>query len=793
MLINVEWLKDWVDIEGDVADLADDLTTAGLEVDAVEPLRRDFAGVVVARVAETRPQPNAERLALCVVDDGRERHTVVCAAPNVAAGMRVPFAPAGARLPKGRTIEAAEIRGTLSHGMLCSARELALADDGDGLMVLDDDAPLGVPLESHLRLDDTILDVNITANRGDCFSVLGLAREIAAIRRLTLRGPGLAPVVAETSEAFPVTLEAGAACPRFAGRVVEDMSAGARTPDWLRERLRRAGLRAIHPIVDVTNYVMLELGQPLHAYSLDALEGGISVRFAAAGERLALLDGRHIDLGDDVLVIADASGPIGLAGIMGGARTAVTASTRRVFFESAFFAPGAIGGRARRYGLHTDASVRFERGVDPTQQQRAIERATELLRAIAGGRAGPTRVVAERANLPALAPIKLRAAEIEAVLGLPIADSDVTGILRRLGMRTTKRGKTWSVAPPAFRFDVAFEWDLVEELARLTGYDNIPAVAGSGSSILGTASERRISDDSIADTLVARGYSEAITYSFIDAGAEDLVNPGVEAVRLANPISADMGVMRRSLWPGLLRVARENMTHQQSRVRVFELGNQFAARGGNVAETRVVAGLAAGDHWPEQWDLERRGADFFDVKSDVESLLALTGQASEFAFAPESHPALNPAQSARICRNGEIVGWLGVLHPRVQKQFDLKSGAVLFSLQIEKAFAADITSYARFSKYPSVRRDLAVVVDDDVAVETLVKHVEAAAGGVLRSVRIFDLYRGPGIDSRRKSVGLGLILQDASRTLTDEDADRTVDSVMYRLEHELGARIRTQQ
>jgi phenylalanyl-tRNA synthetase beta chain len=470
----------------------------------------------------------------------------------------------------------------------------------------------------------------------------------------------------------------------------------------------------------------------------------------------------------------------------------VTAATRRVFLESAFFAPGAIGGRARRYGLHTDASVRFERGVDPTQQKRAIERATELLQAIAAGRAGPTRVVEARTKLPAMGPIKLRAAEIEAVLGIPIADSQVASILRRLGMRTAKRGKTWSVEPPPFRFDLSCEWDLVEELARLTGYDNIPAVAGSGSSALGTASERRVSEDSIADTLVARGYSEAITYSFIDAAAEELVNPGVEPVRLANPISADMSVMRRSLWPGLLRAAQENMTRQQSRLRVFELGNQFAVHGGTIEETPVVAGLAAGDHWPEHWDLERRGADFFDVKADVESLLALTGQAHEFTFVPQSHPALNPAQSARICRNDQTVGWLGVLHPRVQRQFDLKSGAVLFALQIEKAFAADITSYARFSKYPSVRRDLAVVVDEDVAVETLVENVQAAAGGVLRSVRIFDLYRGPGIDSRRKSVGLGLILQDASRTLTDEDADRTVDSVMYRLEHELGATIRTQ-
>jgi phenylalanyl-tRNA synthetase beta chain len=387
--------------------------------------------------------------------------------------------------------------------------------------------------------------------------------------------------------------------------------------------------------------------------------------------------------------------------------------------------------------------------------------------------------------------IKLRATEIEAVLGTRIREGDVKGALSRLGMRVTKRGKSWSVVPPPFRFDASAEWDLIEELARLTGYDNIPAVAGMGSSSLGVSSERRVGEDSIADTLVARGYFEAVTYGFIDAESSELVSPGGEPVRLANPISADMGVMRRSLWPGLLRVARENMSRQQSRLKLFEIGNEFAAGNGVPHETSVVAGLATGENWPEHWELDRRAVDFFDVKGDVESLLALTGRQGEFEFLPEAHPALNPAQSARIFRRGEGAGWLGVLHPRLQKHFDLKSDAVLFSLRIEAAFVADITSYARFSKFPSVRRDLAVVVDNDVPSATLIEHVQAAAGAVLQSVRVFDLYRGPGIDSSRKSIGLGLILQDTSRTLTDEDADRTVDSVMYRLKHELGATIRT--
>jgi phenylalanyl-tRNA synthetase beta chain len=791
MLINVEWLNDWVEIAGGTARLAEDLTNAGLEVDAVTPVAPDLAGIVVARIQDLHPHPRAERLTVCAVDDGRGVHTVVCGAPNVVVGLRVPYAPVGARLPAARAVGAVDFRGVVSEGMLCSARELGLGEEGSGLMALADDAPVGAPLEAYLRLDDAVLEVNITPNRGDCFSVLGIAREIAAVRKQRLRRVALAPIAPASERIFPVRLAAPAACPRFAGRVVEDLRTGVRSPDWLCERLRRAGLRAIHPVVDVTNYVMLELGQPLHAYSLDALSEGITVRFAAPGEGLALLDGKRIELAEDVLVIADAAGPVGLAGIMGGARTGVTAATRSVFFEAAFFAPDAILGRARRYGLHTDASLRFERGVDPTQQQRAIERATELLQSIAGGHAGPTQLVEGSANLPTRAPIELRAGAIEAMLGLPVAAREVEEILARLQMRVAPRGQGWSVVPPAFRFDLAIEADLIEELARLVGYDNIPAVTGVGSGVLGQASERRINDSAIADTLVARGYSEAITYSFIDLESEELINPGAQPVRLANPISAEMSVMRRSLWPGLLRVAQQNMTRQQVRPRLFEIGRQFAERAGQTEETRVVAGLAAGEQWPEHWDMERRLVDFFDLKGDLECLLELTGRKSEFEFVADVHPALIPTQTARIRSGTDTVGWLGAAHPRVQKHFDLKSAVVLFSLQIDKIFPARVTSYSHFSKFPSVRRDLAVVIDEGIPVSTLLRHAQTAGGGLLQSVRVFDLYRGPGIDSRRKSVALGLILQDASRTLTDDDADRTVDTILRRLEHELGATIRT--
>jgi phenylalanyl-tRNA synthetase beta chain len=791
VLINVNWLKDWVDVAGSAEALGDDLTFAGLEVEAIAPLAPDFSGVVVGSIREVRRHPQADRLSLCVVDDGKGLKDVVCGAPNAAPGMRAPYARVGARLPGGRSIAAAEIRGTTSQGMLCSARELGLGEHGDGLLVLDDEAPVGASIEKHLELDDAVLDVKITPNRGDCLSVLGIARELAAIRNLRLRGPRLRNVKAATKTTFPVKLSAAAACPQFAGRALEGIEAGRRSPLWLTERLRRAGLRAIHPVVDVTNYVMLELGQPLHAYDLDKLVSPIDVRFAVAGEELTLLGGTRLSLAADVLVIADGTGPVGLAGIMGGERTSVTAGTRNVFFEAAFFAPEAIRGRARRYGLQTDAAQRFERGVDPAEQQRAIERATELLQSIAGGHAGPTRVVAKKAKQQQRTRIDLHPEHIEALLGHNLAPKRVEGILKRLDMRVAKRAKGWSVTPPPFRFDVRIEADLIEELARLVRYDNIPAVAGTGSSDVGDASEHHVTEHAIADMLVARGYSEAITYGFIDAASEEVVNPGTTPVRLANPISSDLSVLRRSLWPGLLRVAQQNAARQQPRQRLFEIGTQFAANAQKVAETRVVAGLAAGEHWPEHWDRERRNTDFFDIKGDVECLLESTGRVREFSFVAAPHPALLPNQCARIRRGSDDVGWIGALHPRVQKHFDLKSAIVVFALQIERAFAAHVTSYFRLSKFPSVRRDLSVLIDEAITASALVAHVEAAAGQRLREVRVFDLYRGQGVDSRRKSVSVGLILQEASRTLTDEDADRTVESVLRRLEHELGATIRT--
>jgi len=791
MRVNLEWLREWVDVDADGARLAEELTTAGLEVDEVEPAGPEFDGVVVGHVVECKPHPNADKLSVCIVDDGEARREVVCGAPNVAVGVRAPYARPGAVLPGNVAIEAAEVRGVTSHGMLCSARELGLGDDASGLLLLDGDAPAGQPIGALLALDDEILDIDITPNRGDCFSVIGIAREIAAKRGRDLRPPDLSPVPASIEEAFPVELRADGDCPRFAGRVIRGIPTGLRSPLWLRERLRRAGLRAIHPVVDVTNYVMLELGQPLHAYDLGKLSGRIVVRRAEAGEKLTLLDGETRELDPDVLVIADDSGAIGMAGIMGGASTAVDDATTDIVLESAFFAPEAIAGRARRFGLHTDASVRFERGVDAEGQARAVERSTCLLLAIAGGRPGPTRVIELPDLVPRRAPVPLRHARVESLLGIELEPGEVESLLARLGIEVRRRRpKEWEVRPPSYRFDLSIEADLVEEVGRMIGYDRIPAIPGQGPAHLGTATELEVSEERLADVLVARGYYEIVTYGFVDRELDQAVSPGVEPLALANPISQDLAVMRTSLWPGLLGAARQNFARQQTRLKLFEIGRQYSAGDGRTIETPMLAGLVAGSRHPEHWDRDKAEADFFDVKADVCALLKLTGDADAFRFEAASHPALHPGQSARIVRDGEEAGWLGTIHPKLQRDLELKRPVVLFTLRLDVAARAEVPRFRPYSRFPTVRRDLALVVDEAVAAEALLRHARDAAGDVLQRAVIFDVYTGSGIEPGRKSVALGLILQGVSRTLTDADADRTVGAVIDRLERELGAKIR---
>ena len=790
MRVNLEWLRELVEL-GNAESVAADLTTSGLEVEAIEPLTAVDPNIVVGEVLEVARHPNADRLSVCVVDDGAGRHQVVCGAPNVAPGIKAPFARVGSQLPNGNAIGAAELRGVKSNGMLCSAKELELVDDVGGLLLLDADAPKGASASDYLKLDDAALEVNVTPNRGDCFSVLGLARELAARRDTELRFRAPAAVQPAIKDKVKIALGAPTGCPRFAGRVLRGLARDARTPLWMRERLRRAGVRPLQPIVDVTNYVMLELGQPMHAYDLAKLEGRVEARLAHTGEKLTLLDGREVALADDMLVIADARGAVGLAGVMGGQATAVSETTDSIFLESAFFAPAAIAGRARRVGLHTDASLRFERGVDPAGQVRAIERATELLLAICGGQAGPVADVKDRAGLPKRAPVTLRRERLHAVLGVDVPAKRVGTILERLEMQTKAIASGWRVTPPPFRFDIAIEEDLIEEVGRMFGYDAIPSTPGEVVEQLGVATEHAVDADEIADLLAARGYAEAITYSFIDPELDALVKPGSPPVELANPIASDMAVLRQSLWPGLIGAARLNVSHQRQRLRLFELGPQFATGEQGVEQRAVVAGLALGTRAAEHWDGAGAEVDYFDVKGDVEAVLRLTGARSEFRFEAATHPALSPGRTARIVRGEQTVGWIGALHPELAKRIDKKRTAVVFALQLDALTPAIVPSFERYSRFPSIRRDLAIVVAEDVNAEALTKAARAAVGEILQQVIVFDVYRGEGVDSRRKSIGLGLILQDASRTLTDEDADKKMRSVMQMLERELGATIRT--
>ncbi|HET9694670.1 MAG TPA: phenylalanine--tRNA ligase subunit beta [Steroidobacteraceae bacterium] len=793
MRISLQWLSEWL---GGAApaprDLAARLTMAGLEIEGIEAAAPPLPGVIVGEIVECRKHPNADTLSVCAVDTGQERVQVVCGAPNARAGMKAPLAPVGTRLPGGLEISKARLRGVDSFGMLCSARELGLSEESSGLLELPLELQTGAPLAEALGLDDTVLEVNLTPNRGDCMSVLGVAREVATLTGTSLTGPTLEPFPAGSRDAFPVELTPRAGCVRFASRVIRGLDPRAKSPAWLQERLRRAGLRPIGAAVDVTNYVMLELGQPMHAYDLRELEHGIVVRRAHPAETLKLLDGREITMDESVLVIADHVKPLGLAGVMGGDHSGIGDDTTEVLLEVAYFQPDVIAGRGRRYGLVTDASQRFERGVDPTLQERAVERATALLCACAGGIPGPTQVAELKDELPQRPVVPLRPARARLVIGADVADDAMAAILAALGMTLARGESTWLVTPPSWRFDIAIEEDLIEEIARVYGFDKVPETVQPARHPIAPCTETRVRTEAAADILVQRGYFDAITYSFIEPKLQEMFAPDARPLTLANPISAELATMRASLWPGLATALAFNQRRQQSRVRLFEIGRKFVVRDAERAleEIPVVAGIAAGPAQPEQWGVARTAVDFFDVKADVEALLRATGAPGEFRFVPATHPALHPGQAARILRGDEQVGWIGRLHPDVERQLDLTYSALVFELEIEGALRARIPQFAEVSRFPAVRRDLAVLVDESVAVQALLDCIHDAAGAALRETIVFDIYRGAGIETGRKSVAIGLNLQDVSRTLTDDETDAIVARVVSDLERECSATIR---
>jgi phenylalanyl-tRNA synthetase beta chain len=789
MKISLQWLSEWAAISSNIPELSHTLTMAGLEIEGQSLAAPTMSGVVVAEVLATAKHPDAEKLSVCRVNDGQQEVQIVCGASNVRAGIKVPLATVGAMLPGGLEIKKAKLRGVESFGMLCSAKELGLAEESSGLLELPAGLPVGQSLVAALHLDDTILEINLTPNRGDCMSVLGVAREVAAQSRQSLQLPTQANVAATHQQVHPVRIESSG-CSKFVSRVITGIQRGARSPWWLRERLRRAGVRSVSAAVDITNYVMLELGQPMHAYDLNKLQGGLVIRQANANEQVTLLDGRAITLTPDVLVIADEQRALALAGVMGGLDSAISDETVDVLLEVAYFEPDAIAGRGRRYGLVTDASQRFERGVDPNLQERAIERATQLLLECTGGSAGPVQV-SGRNSVWARPAIPLRHARISRILGHQISANEIERILSGLGMLSSEtQSGVWNVVPPSWRFDIAIEEDMIEEVARIYGYDNIPSVPAATPQVLQPISEQHTPVERCALQLVDRGYQEAITYSFTDPVIQSILFPQHAALALANPISAELGVMRLSLWPGLVKALLENQRRQQPRVRLFEVGRKFSADGQQ--ETQVIAGLVSGLAMPKQWSAAATAVDFYDAKADVEALLSLTGYGAEFTFSSGVHSALHPGQTAMISRNGQAIGWLGALHPQASKALDLLSPTFVFELELAASFKAQVPEYTEISRLPVVRRDLALVIDEAVQFSAIDAVVREAEPALLKELSVFDVYRGPGVEKGKKSIALGLSLQDTSHTLTDVEIETVITRIVEQLVQRLDARLRDQ-
>ncbi|MDD2769997.1 MAG: phenylalanine--tRNA ligase subunit beta, partial [Methylococcus sp.] len=782
MRLSEAWLRQYVNPAVDTDGLVHQLTMAGLEVDSAEPAAADFSGVVVARIVETAPHPEADRLQICRVDAGRgEPLQIVCGAANARPGLLVPLATEGAVLPGPLKIKRSRLRGVESFGMLCSAKELGIEENASGLLELPADAPVGTDIRDYLQLDDRILEVDLTPNRADCLSVEGIAREVALINRLPFQGVEAGTAAVGGDRRLAVHLDAPEACPRYLGRVIAGIDARAETPQWLKERLRRSGLRSLGPAVDVTNYVLLELGQPLHAFDLAKLAGDIHVRQAREGEELMLLNGESIELTQDALVIADEEKALALAGIMGGEESAVSEATTDIFLECAFFSPPLIMGKARRFGLATDSSHRFERGVDPALQHRAIERATALLLEIAGGSAGPITETVRNDLLPVRSPIRLREKRIERLLGLALARDEVADLLVSLGMGVVEDALGWTVTPPSFRFDIALEADLIEEIGRVYGYDNIPRRRPAVASAMQLVSETRLELDRVKDLLADRGYQEVITYSFVSVDQQHRIDPDREAAVLLNPISADLAVMRTSLWAGLLDTAQKNLNRQQARVRIFETGLKFLVRDGVLRDQpNTVAGLVLGTVIDEQWGQPARPVDFFDVKADVEAILGLAGKAA-IGFRAATRHALHPGQTAEIVIDGAAAGWLGMLHPQLEREFGFEQPVFLFELDAEALLRRDLPRFAPLSRFPLVRRDLALVVDFRVSAADLLDAVAASGGALVRDTVLFDVYQGAGVEAGKKSVALGVTLQDAEDTLTDVRVDEVMACIVERL------------
>ncbi|MEI8671164.1 phenylalanine--tRNA ligase subunit beta [Vibrio sp. SA48] len=794
MKFSESWLREWVSPAVTTDELTHQITMAGLEVDDVLPVAGEFTGVKVGLVVECAQHPDADKLRVTKVDVGEEELLdIVCGASNCRQGIKVAVATVGAVLPGDFKIKKAKLRGQPSHGMLCSFTELGIDVESDGIMELAEDAVIGTDFRQFLNLDDVTVDVDLTANRADCFSIRGLAREVGVLNRADVTEPMAKGVTPSIDDVVAIDVQAPAACPRYLGRVVKNVNVQAQTPLWMQEKLRRCGIRSIDPVVDITNYVLLEQGQPMHAFDLAKIDGGIVVRLAEQGEKLTLLDGTEAELNADTLVVADHNKALAIAGIFGGEGSGVSSETKDVLLECAFFAPDHIRGRARSYGLHTDSSMRFERGVDYALQANAMERATELLVEICGGEVAPVVAVESATDLPTPNTVTLRRTKLDNLLGHSISDADVVEILQRLGLTVEVTNEGWSATAPTWRFDIAIEQDLVEEVGRIYGYNNIPNQAPIAALSMNDHKEANLPLKRVRNLLVDRGYHEAITYSFVEPEQQKLVVPSVEPLVLPNPISADMSAMRLGLIQGLLNTVVHNQKRQQPRVRLFEYGLRFipeATAENGMRQEPMLAGVISGTRGEEHWNMETATVDFFDLKGDLEAILELTANGKAYSFTAVKHPALHPGQSAAVILDGEVIGVIGTVHPELERKFGLNGRTVVFEIEWSAVDSRVIPEAVSLSKFPSNRRDIALVVDDSVASGDIVNACRAAGGELLKDAKLFDVYVGKGVEEGKKSLAIALSLQSLERTLEEADIVSAVDAIVSAIGEQYGAALR---
>jgi phenylalanyl-tRNA synthetase beta chain len=775
---------EWVHPNKSTEEICEQLTNLGLEVDFFEPVAADFSGIVTAEIIATEQHPDADKLKICTVNAGDETLQIVCGGKNARAGIKVSLAKVGAVLPGDFKIKKAKLRGIESFGMLCSETELGIADTSTGILELPANAPIGIDIRDYLKLNDDIIDIDLTPDRGDCLSIKGIARELGVTNQQKVTQPELKDVPASIAEKIQIEVEAAEACPRYCTRVIKDVDATKASPFWLTEKLRRSGIRSINPIVDVINYVMLELGEPMHAFDMSQVHAPIIVRMAKADEKITLLDDSIVTLKDDTLLITDSKNALAIAGIMGGKNSGVEITTTDIILESAFFNPLTIMGKARRYGIQTDSSHRFERGVDAYHTITAIQRATQLILEICGGQAGPVNEHVTETDLPTSNTITLRETQISRLLGFDIPSEQVEDILTRLDMQLKGEDGVWQVTTPRHRFDLTIEPDLIEEVARVYGFDKIPSIAPIDQLVMLEDSEQECSLTTLRQQLVERGFHETMTYSFIDEKIQNLLTPKVDNIYLDNPIASDLNVMRNNLWGNLVIAVANNQKHQQERVRLFEIGKTFEKRAETIYQPNIIAGVISGSRYPEQWNASKDKVDFYDLKADVEALLP------QATFTPAEHSALHPGQSAQVFLGEKAVGWLGALHPRISQKLKISGPVMLFSLNIEKIVQIPVSQYQQVAKNPSIRRDLALIVEEKVTFRQAYDIVANSANDLLISINVFDVYRGIGVKPGYKSIALSLLWQDPEKTLVDDEVKGAMQNIIKSLETALGAELR---